>query len=371
MATAVVFISGRGYNEGLTPLFVMLAAGNLAANSNSVQTGIGAAIVFAELVALYFFSEANFTAANFGVEHCVLHRGLHDRRDHQVTPSTLRGARATRARRRARTGRGIAARASPTSDCASHGSCTTWWRTRWASSQSRPAWVSTSSTPTRRRPNARCRRSPTSADPRSPRSGACSACSAKAKTNGAANYSPAPGLEELDRLTARARRRRPARRRLVRGHAGRAASRRRSHRIPDRAGSTDQRLEARGPRARVRARDVRAGGGPPRDHRRRSRGQRARERRRPRARRHAGAGRGVRRHPRDRPVRRRRLPRRGVDFPTRTPRDPRRQWPTTRRSCAAGSPSSSAPTPTSRWSARRPTVPRRSRSSVASVPTSC
>ena len=66
MATAVVFISGRGYNEGLTPLFVMLAAGNLAANSNSVQTGIGAAIVFAELVALYFFSEANFTAANLG-----------------------------------------------------------------------------------------------------------------------------------------------------------------------------------------------------------------------------------------------------------------------------------------------------------------
>ncbi len=63
-ATAVVLISGRGYNEGLTPLFVMLAAGSLAANSTSVQTGIGATVVFAELVALYFFSEANFTAAN-------------------------------------------------------------------------------------------------------------------------------------------------------------------------------------------------------------------------------------------------------------------------------------------------------------------
>jgi signal transduction histidine kinase len=65
VTTAVVFISGMGYNEGLTPLYAMLAAGNVAANSTSLQTGIAAVYIFASLVALYFFSEPNFRPANF------------------------------------------------------------------------------------------------------------------------------------------------------------------------------------------------------------------------------------------------------------------------------------------------------------------
>ena len=71
VAASVVFISGMGYNEGITPVFAMLAAGNLAANSTSVRTSIGAAVVFADLVAVYFFSEANFTPANLAANIAI------------------------------------------------------------------------------------------------------------------------------------------------------------------------------------------------------------------------------------------------------------------------------------------------------------
>ena len=160
---------------------------------------------------------------------------------------------------------------------------------------------------------------------------------------------------------------------VLRRRPGGAATRRRPHRVPHRAGGADQRDEARRPGARDRGRALRAGRARPRDRRRRPRGQRPR--RGPRRARAASACASGSRCTagRSRPGR---SPAAGSGSPRGSPTrrrsdDPRRRSPTTRRWCAAASSCCSAPPTTSRWSARRPTASRRSTWSSGSAPTSC
>ena len=63
---------------------------------------------------------------------------------------------------------------------------------------------------------------------------------------GSPAYAPAPGLDDLDRLVARGRRRGRARHRRLRRQPRRSTTRRRPHGVPHRAGGPDQRAETRG-----------------------------------------------------------------------------------------------------------------------------
>ena len=58
--TAIALYSGLGHNEGLLPLFIVIAAATVGYMCDLRTTLFGAAVVFAELLALHYLSRQNF-----------------------------------------------------------------------------------------------------------------------------------------------------------------------------------------------------------------------------------------------------------------------------------------------------------------------
>ncbi len=70
-STAVVVLSGLGYNEGLTPAFLYVAAVTVGSACTPRNTAIGAGFMVAALLALLAFGQSGFDAGNFVINLAI------------------------------------------------------------------------------------------------------------------------------------------------------------------------------------------------------------------------------------------------------------------------------------------------------------